>query len=246
MSRPTLSVCLIVKDCAPMVPHLLANLEGLGDEIVVMDSFSSDGTVELFERHPEVRLVQRPFENFGDQKNAVFDEARGDWILNVDQDELLGDHLRAAIPELVESRRVTHYKFPRYWILSGPPWRYVDSDKHYPDHQIRLFRNEARFRFGTGHAVHHHFPREGRGPAKRLGGKHVFHFDFVVRSRALREEKVRFYTELDPTSTNTHRMALYEEFDFCNRLCREPLTAPGLAASSALASSGTSRGAAER
>ena len=224
MGRPRLSVCLITYNLASFLPHVLANVEALADEIVVIDSFSTDGTAELLARHPKVRLTQRPFKDFGSQKNAVFAEARGDWILNVDQDELLGDQLRADIPRLIESTRLTHYKLPRYWLLSGPPWRFVDSDKHYPDWCLRLFRNLPQFRFDADQIVHHHFPRDGRGPGKKHRRGHIFHFDFILRDRSQRMEKVNFYRGLDESAAATHRMELYEEMDFRCRECREPLS----------------------
>lgn len=235
--RPTLSVCIITKDIAGFLPHVLRNVEDVADEIVVVDSFSTDGTAELLDAHPKVRLTQRAFTNFGDQKNHVFEQARCDWILSLDQDELLGDRLRAAIPDLTRTKRYTHYKLPRYWVLSGPPWRYVDSDIHYPDWAPRLFRNRPFFRFDATQIVHHHFPREGRGPRRKVKGHHVFHFDFVLRTRHERERKMQFYLALDPRPNNTHRMELYEECDFRNRLCAEPLTAPDLVANSELVAS---------
>ncbi|MBM3984333.1 MAG: glycosyltransferase family 2 protein [Planctomycetes bacterium] len=230
MARPRLSVCLITYNLAWFLRHVLANVEDVADEIVVLDSFSTDGTAELLAAHPKVRLTQRPFRDYGSQKNALFEQARGDWILNLDQDELLGDGLRAALPHLVGSRRLTHYKLPRYWVLSGPPWRHVDSEAHYPDWCLRLFRNQPAFRFAPDQVVHHHFPRVGRGPGRKSRAGHIFHFDFVLKDRAARVAKYENYMARDPRSANTHRMELYEEHDFRCRPCRESLTLPGLEA----------------
>ncbi|MCB9896746.1 MAG: glycosyltransferase family 2 protein [Planctomycetes bacterium] len=229
MTRPSLSVCIITYNQVGFLPFVLANVEGLADEIVVLDSFSTDGTAELAAAHPKVRFSQRPFTDFGSQKNALFELAQGDWILNVDQDELLGDTLRAAVPRLVAAARVTHYKLPRYWVLSGPPWRYVDSEAHTPDWCLRLFRNQPQFRYASDQVVHHHFPREGRGTGKKWPDGHIFHFDFVLKDRAQRVAKYEEYMRRDPRSANTHRMELYEEHDFRCRACKEPLTVPGLA-----------------
>jgi len=228
MARPRLSVCLITFNLAWFLRHVLANVEDVADEIVVVDSFSTDGTAELLAAHPKVRLIQRAFTDFGSQKNAVFEAARGEWILNLDQDELLGDRLRAALPGLVASTRFTHYKLPRYWVLSGPPWRHVDSAVHYPDWCLRLFRNQAPFRFEADQLVHHHFPRAGRGPGRKSRAGHFFHFDFILKDRAARVAKVEDYMRRDPRAGNTHLMELYEEFSFRSRLCHEPLSAPGL------------------
>ena len=54
--RPTLSVCLITHELAWFLPHVLRNVEAVADEIVVLDSFSKDGSAELLKAHPKVRL----------------------------------------------------------------------------------------------------------------------------------------------------------------------------------------------
>jgi glycosyltransferase involved in cell wall biosynthesis len=219
---------MITYEFAWFLPHVLRNVEEVADEIVVVDGFSKDGTAELLRTHPKVRFHQQEFVNFGAQKNAVFELAKGDWILSIDQDEMIGDWLREDLPSLIANRRLTHYKLPRYWLIAGPPWRYIETEKLYPDWGMRLFRNEPRFRYGPDQIVHHHFPREGRGPKRRVRRGHLFHFDFMLRDREARAVKYDQYVRLDPTREPTHRMYLFEQVDFRGRACREPLTVPGL------------------
>lgn len=228
MTRPRLSVCIITFNQVRFLEYVFANIEELADEIVVLDSFSTDGTAELAAAHPKVRFSQRPFVDYGSQKNALFELCEGDWILNVDQDELIGDQLRAAIPKLIDAPRVTHYKIPRYWLLSGPPWRYIETEKHAPDWCLRLFRNEPQFRYAADQVVHHHFPREARGRGKKTKAGHIFHFDFILKDRAERIAKHAAYMARDPANASTHQMEFYEEYDFRCRECREPLSVPGL------------------
>ncbi len=64
MSEPTLSVCIITQNRARFLPNLLSNVESLADEIVVVDSFSTDSTVEILRAHSKVRLLQREFARF--------------------------------------------------------------------------------------------------------------------------------------------------------------------------------------
>jgi glycosyltransferase involved in cell wall biosynthesis len=238
--QPKLSVCLVTQNAAHLLPRLLDNVEEIADEIVAVDGGSTDGTCEILGAHRKVRLHHRPFDGrFADQKNFAFDSAGGDWILIVDSDELLGDRLRAKIPDLIRSRRYTHYKLARYWILSGPPWTYVRSPIHFPDFQLRLFRNVPTFRYTPDRMLHHHFPREGRGRGRRLRRLHLFHFDFVLADREARERKFRRYSEIEPRSASTSRMYLYEDFAWKERRCREPLT--GVTFASPAASSGGRR-----
>jgi glycosyltransferase involved in cell wall biosynthesis len=230
-AAPTLSVCVVAQDNAPLIPRLLENVAGIADEIVAVDGGSRDGTKELLLSHPKVRLIERACDGrLAAQKNFAIEQARGDWVLVLDTDELLGDRLRAAIPGLIATRRLTHYKLARYWIVRGPPWVHVRSEKLYPDWQLRLFRNLPRFRYETAHPIHAHFPREGRGAGRKLRGHHLFHFDFVLLDRAARERKVRRYDALDPATEGTSRMYLYEDVAHELVPCEEPLTCAALPA----------------
>lgn len=236
--RPSVSVCIVTQNMAHFLPHVLANVDSIADEIVVVDAFSTDGSVELLQAHPKVRLFQRTFDgHFGRQKNHAIDQARGDWVLVIDSDELLGDDLLARLPRLVSSRWHNYYKFSRYWVCSGPPWRHVHSAVHYPDLQLRLFRNRSLFRYSPDKVVHTHFPRKGRGYGRKLRGLHIFHFDFMLKDRAARESKLKRYRDLEPESATTSQMYLYEDIDYEAALCTErlsyevtglPKVAPGL------------------
>jgi glycosyltransferase involved in cell wall biosynthesis len=228
MARPTLSVCVTTYNRGAVLPLLLANLDGVGDELVVLDSYSDDGSVELLEAHPRARLIQAPFEgHYGRYKNVVLDAAQGDWILLVDSDELLGDGLKAQLPKAIRSRWVSHYKLPRYWLAPGAPGdglRFVDADGLYPDFQTRLFRNTLAFRYPADAAVHEHFPREGRGRGKKLKGRHLFHLDFLLADRATREAKVARYGEGSELKRKISQVYLWEDLPHRLTPCAEPLS----------------------
>jgi len=225
VTNPTLSVCLITQNMAHFLPCVLENVAPIADEIVVVDSFSTDGTLEYLQAVPGVRLFQQVFSgHFGIQKNFAISQARCDWILIVDSDELLGDRLREEIPRLTRSLWFTHYKFARYWICKGPPWHFVDSPAHMPDFQLRLFRNRRFFRYETSKVVHTHFPRKGRGACRKRDDLHIFHFDFMLRDRASREEKVARYLNMEPGTAGTSMMYLYEDTPHQVKPCVEILS----------------------
>ncbi|RKY19917.1 MAG: hypothetical protein DRQ55_09280 [Planctomycetota bacterium] len=228
MPSPTLSVCVTTFNRLPVLPMLLDNLAGVGDELVVLDSLSDDGTAEALAADPRVRLVQHAFEgHYGRYKNVVLDAAQGDWILLVDSDELLGDALKAALPKAVGSRWVSHYKLPRYWLAPGIGCerpRYVQADSLYPDWQLRLFRNTTAFRYPDDARVHEHFPRKGRGRGRKLAGCHLFHLDFLLNDRAAREAKVARYGEGGELAAATSRVYLYEDLPHRLAACDEPLS----------------------
>lgn len=221
VGRPTLTVCIVTQDRAPLLRGLLANVRDVADEIVVVDGGSRDDTAAVAAAEPKVRLHHRPFDLARNQKNHAFGLARGDWILVVDTDERLGERLRARLPRLLAHPRNRWYKFPRYWVGAVDPLRYVRAKRLYPDWQLRLFRNEEFWRYAGDRSIHHHFPREGRGVGRRVRGAHVFHFDFLLATRAEREAKVARYLRLAPESEPVNSMYLYEDIPHTLSRCRE-------------------------
>lgn len=222
---PTLSVCITTRDMAAFLPLVLANVDPIADEIVVLDSGSRDDSLDVLRCFPKVRVVHGRFDgHYGRLKNAVLEHARCDWVLLLDSDELLGDELRAQIPQLIRTRWRRHFKLPRYWLVARAPFRYLHSEKHYPDHQLRLFRNERFWRYGDDQAVHEHFPRRGRGRGRRLQRGHIFHFNFLLNDRAAREAKVLRYRSIDERAERTSRMYLFEDGRVAVRMCDEQLS----------------------
>lgn len=98
---PRLSACLITRDEAKMLPDCLASLRGVVDEIIVVDTGSSDGTVRIAKKHG-ARVFHQPWkDDFSAPRNEALRHAKGDWILIIDADERVapgaGPALRAAI-----------------------------------------------------------------------------------------------------------------------------------------------------
>lgn len=235
MPRPTLSVCITSFNRGAFLPHLLDNAARVADELIVLDTESTDGSAELLAARPDVRLIRGRFEgHYGRLKNEVLDAATGDWILLLDSDELIGDRLARRLPALLRTRRLTHYKLPRAWLVPGLPLRHVVTDDLYPDHQLRLFRNDPFWRYPASAAVHEHFPREGRGKGRKLRRGHLLHFDFVLSDRASRQAKVDRYVTTGTASPLTSRVYLYEDLPHRLRRTRERVEDADLAAIMAL------------
>lgn len=98
-----LSAVVIAKDEAPTIRRCLESL-AFADEILVVDSGSTDGTLEVA-REMGARVVEHPFEGYGPQKRFAVAQASHDWVLSVDADEEVTPELAAALRAL----------------LSGPP-----------------------------------------------------------------------------------------------------------------------------
>jgi hypothetical protein len=95
VSRRSVSACLIVRNEAERLTDALRSV-AFCDEIVVVDSGSTDGTVALA-RAAGARVLEHPWEGFARQRNVALDHARGDWVLEIDADERVTPALRTEI-----------------------------------------------------------------------------------------------------------------------------------------------------
>ncbi|MGB2758897.1 glycosyltransferase family 2 protein [Maribacter stanieri] len=108
------------------------------DEIIVVDSFSTDGTYEFLKDHPKVKVIQNPFENFTAQKSFALKQATNDWVLFLDADEIVSDALQNEIKETVASDTdISAFWFYRQFMFQNEKLNYSgwQTDKNY-----RLFR----------------------------------------------------------------------------------------------------------
>jgi glycosyltransferase involved in cell wall biosynthesis len=105
------------------------------DEIVVLDSGSTDATQDIAHRHDAVVHVE-PFKGYGPQKQSALDKAAHDWVLLLDADEHLTDQGRAAIEHELAAPRADGFRLPRQeWLF----WRWPHPGTR-PNWQLRLFR----------------------------------------------------------------------------------------------------------
>ncbi|MCF7837255.1 MAG: glycosyltransferase family 2 protein [Candidatus Marinimicrobia bacterium] len=110
------------------------------DEIVVVDSFSSDRTVEICREYTS-RVYQHKWLGYIGQKNLIRDMAQHPWALFIDADEEVSPDLRAEIMAHFErgNSTVAGYQFPRLVYYLG---RWIRHGEWYPDTKLRLFRRE--------------------------------------------------------------------------------------------------------
>jgi len=183
----TLSLCMIVKDEEEMLPRCLAAVRDAVDEIVVVDTGSTDATVEIA-RSFGARVIERPWTgSFAEARNASFDAATGDWLLYLDADEVL---VAEDAPLLRE--------------LTGRVWReafYLVETHHTGElgdgtatahNALRVFRNRPEYRFeGRLHEqIAHRLPA---GMPERLEASRVRveHFGYLSSVRDAKEKSAR-------------------------------------------------------
>jgi glycosyltransferase involved in cell wall biosynthesis len=119
------------------------------DDVVVLDSFSVDGTVALAERLG-ARTYRRAFDNFSSQRNFALDNVafKHDWILHLDADEVVTEELCAEIRQAIEDPRYDAYRVPSRLMFFGQWLRYSGM---YPTYQVRLGRKSALRFMQVGH-----------------------------------------------------------------------------------------------
>lgn len=136
-----LSAVIITKNAATQIGACLASL-AFADELLVVDSGSTDGTVEIA-KAAGARVLQAEWLGFGRQKQFAVTHAAHDWVLCLDADERVSDALRASIVSALMSPRATAYTMARCNRFMGHWLRHGEG---YPDWSLRLFdRRHARW-----------------------------------------------------------------------------------------------------
>ncbi|HEV3420997.1 MAG TPA: glycosyltransferase family 2 protein [Candidatus Acidoferrum sp.] len=138
-----LSICVITLNEAHDLPRLLKSAEGVAEEVVVVDSGSTDATMEIA-RSAGACVLTRAWTNYAEQKNFAAAQASEDWILLLDADEELSGELRESILKW----KAAPPEFPVYeiarlaWFLGA----WIHHSRWYPDWQRRLYdRRKAHF-----------------------------------------------------------------------------------------------------
>jgi len=170
---PKISLIVITRNEEELIGQCLKSAAAFCDELIVVDSFSTDRTVEIA-RSLGARVFERPFDGYIAQKQFALEQAGGEWIFSLDADEQatweLGREIRAALsgPQSAAGYRIRRvlYHLGHYYTRGL-----------YPDWHLRLFRRE-RARFG-GHEPHASVQVDGdeAGVVARLDAP-ILHFSY--------------------------------------------------------------------
>jgi len=115
----------------------LTSLQGVVDEIIVIDSFSTDRTAEICKTF-NVTFIQHKFEGYIEQKNLALSYANYEYILSLDGDEALSQRLKESILKVKSNWEYNGYYCNRLNNYCGQWIKYSDW---YPDKKLRLFKN---------------------------------------------------------------------------------------------------------
>lgn len=182
---PQISATIITLNEAKNIARSIRSL-AVADEIVVVDSGSTDATVEIA-RQAGARVVHHDWEGFSAQKNFAAREAQHDWILSLDADEALSPDAQAAIREWKTTEPQTAgYRLARRAQYLG---RWILHSGWYPDYKLRLYDR----RRGEWRGAYVHESLIVPGEFATLRGE-IFHYSYEsVEDHRMR---IEFYTDL--------------------------------------------------
>lgn len=156
-----LSVVVVTLNAASQLKDCLESVV-FADEVVVVDSGSTDGTV-VFAQEYGARVIHQDWLGFGPQKQFAVAQATFDWVLCLDADERVSEELQRAIVEVMSNPCVGAYRMARCNRFLG---RYLRHGEGYPDWSLRLF--DRRCAQWSNDAVHEKVLFDGL--AGMLGG----------------------------------------------------------------------------
>lgn len=139
MTTPMLSVAIITKNEEANIGRTLASVQFAG-EIIVLDSSSTDRTVEIA-RSYNAKVYDEPWKGFSGSKNSAIAKCTGTWILSLDADEELTPELQQQIRNLLPTNPPTDAFYLKRRNLFLDRW--IKHGGFYPDPKLRLFRRTA-------------------------------------------------------------------------------------------------------
>ncbi|MEO5892504.1 MAG: glycosyltransferase family 2 protein [Ferruginibacter sp.] len=173
-----ISAVIITFNEEKKIATCLASLQGVADEIIVLDSFSTDGTPAICKQYG-VKLYQQRWRGYGYQKNEAADMASNDYILSLDADESLSETLQRSIIEVKKNGLSGVYQMNRLNNFYGYDLHHGNA---YPDRMKRLYnRREARWSLRP---VHETLDIAGGIAVNKLKG------DLLHRSKDTLEEHI--------------------------------------------------------
>ncbi|TWO32683.1 glycosyltransferase family 2 protein [Seonamhaeicola sediminis] len=145
-----ISTLLITYNEINHIDEVIENIT-FSDEIIVVDSFSTDGTYEKLKSYNNVTTIQRAFKNFADQRNFAINQATNDWILFIDADERLTNSLKKEIfNEISSDSKKVAYMFKRLYFFKKKRIRFSGFQT---DTTYRLFK-KGHVKYDENKIVH--------------------------------------------------------------------------------------------
>lgn len=166
-----LSLVIITFNEEKNIARCIESALSVADEIVVVDSFSTDNTQAVCAKYP-VKFIQHPFEGYQSQKNYAIQQAQHEYILSLDADEALSTNLVINILAFKNQPDADAYEFNRLTNYCG---KWIHHTDWYPDRKIRLFHRDKGF--WAGENLHERLELKPGAVLKRIKGD-ILHYSY--------------------------------------------------------------------
>lgn len=177
-----ISAIIIAFNEEKKIGQCIHSLLPVADEIVVVDSFSTDRTVEIC-RQLGAKVIQHPFENYIEQKNYALDCISHPWALSLDADEALSADLQQSILSVKSAPVADGYSMNRLTRYCN---RWIKHAGWYPDRKLRLFiRNKAQWK---GVNPHDKIEMQSGSRIIHLKGD-LLHYSFESHEEYVKQQK---------------------------------------------------------
>jgi glycosyltransferase involved in cell wall biosynthesis len=168
-----LSCAIITYNEERNIARCLDSLAGIADEIVVVDSGSTDKTEDICKKYG-VKFVYHPFEGHIEQKNFAITQCTSDFILSLDADEALSEELKKSIIAVKNNWEKDGYTFNRLTNYCG---KWVHHCGWYPDTKLRLFK-KGKGKWG-GSNPHDRYELNDKGKTEKIKGD-LLHYSYYT------------------------------------------------------------------
>lgn len=167
-----ISAVIITFNSEHTISNVLKSLDWI-DEIIVVDSFSTDNTPEICKKF-DVKFFQLKWQGYGTQKNMANEYASNDWILSVDSDEVVSDELRKSIMTFqdLDKKNVVVDVSRKVWYMG----RWIKHSGWYPEFRPRIF-DKRKVRWDNNDP-HNELIIEGGYESQKLKGE-LFHYTYM-------------------------------------------------------------------
>jgi glycosyltransferase involved in cell wall biosynthesis len=167
----TISAVIITFNEERNIERCIRSLDGVVEEVIVLDSFSKDRTVELIEVLG-AKVIQREWKGYSNAKNFANDQCTGEYILSIDADEALSEELKMSILDIKSQDKKGVWSFNRLTNYCG---KWIYHGGWYPDIKIRLFPKAiAKW---AGEFVHEELTFSDNVEVELLNG-HLDHYSY--------------------------------------------------------------------